>query len=202
MSETQELAVGTPELAQDEQELPQGIMYGGTADIYLRDDGDDKPAAPIIELLPHEYDTTVALQGMLVRLPQKPIEVNGSPYNVAVDGERLARAVNLMRSVGVRSFDPRILEIVRGESLPPKFAGGYDDRETPVHNYKQNGLKIMVPKAVVSPGDDPDKLASVVACGLNLDLARGLQENRELKSKLYWDSFKLKVGTFYCCYGR
>lgn len=177
-----------------DQEVMLGPIRGGLHDVGIRTGDPERPFSPVPS---HDSDSEVALQTMVLQIPEDPIEINGSPYRIEVDEPRLAGAINH----GIRHWgnrigynEPRSLTIdLTDETLPPKLAGPSEDSPKPVHDFHHNGLRIEVPKEVIKSQYSSDELAETVQRTLNDDLELGILENQVLKDYLGIRKFLLKA---------
>ena len=135
-------------------------------------------------------DLEVPLQTMVVRLPKEPMSINGVPYAINVDAEKLASAVNALRitSSSPGHYEPRSLSVVYGESLPPKIAGTDNIADAPTFSWESTGLRIVTPQEIVKSKQPDALLATKVQGFLNDELLNGLTEAWTMKN---WRSLSL-----------
>ena len=109
--------------------------------------------------------------------------VNGDPFDISVDTERLGHAVNGVRrdvDFSHGKFEPRILDISLGASLPPRFSRK-SGQETSGFNHRTLALSLTAPKEVVDSDTAALTVAKSVEAVLNRDLFIALQHASEIK---------------------
>ena len=164
--------------------LLESPLRGGVFDYDL----DNKLRDPIEEFDSTRADSEIALQTMLVRLPDEPLLVNGQPFGFRINEQRLANAINDMRisSAGKGRFDPQVLTISLVEAQPGRFSPSDPEvEEGQTHSYKNNGINLVVPRDIVKSDVAMSDLVRDIEAVFNKDLEAGMEQNAALKQYFF-----------------
>ncbi|MEK7594619.1 MAG: hypothetical protein AAB436_03215 [Patescibacteria group bacterium] len=139
-------------------------------------------------------DTEVALNSMAVRLPDEPLWINGSPYELLIHHDRLARPVNKSVRQGFfeGKYQPRSLTIQldEGTEQPPSDPLYYDTQTT--------DITVAIPKETTKSQIADEDLAEQLEAKINRGIRVGLEQNRGIQ--MYFSRRKMytKAGRFAC----
>ena len=159
-------------------------------------------------------DAELTLRSMEVYIPTEPVNINGQLFNVAVDQEKLIRAINKVAETtvpGTHSLYPRQLVVEAstgqstvgiGEDLQPKITDTSKDKKTPtLTTFEDSGtsLNITVPSELASTEYSERGLVELVTRQANKDLlialGQNLQANKKIHLGLRMSSLVLAAGT-------
>lgn len=186
MSDTLSLETAEPSL---EEIVDAEVFGGGTYHFDYR----HRPHHSPIEA--RDGDSEVMLQGMIVRVPEEPVLVNGLPYGFRVDHARLVHSVNQVRTGTVFNlgrWDPRMLEISLGDSLPAQL-DETEEELPPAYPFDRSNcsLNVVVPSEVSQSNTPDEELVAKIEAAANDRLALGLEQIDQMKFQQWGERFRM-----------
>lgn len=159
-----------------------------TADTYDRFSGSGNP------IYVEPGDEVIALQEMVVRTPEDPVLINGDPYMIEVDGNKLAQVINRMRQRGdtPKHHDPRVLAISLGPSLNPKIAR--DESNNFNYSWENNAVELEIPAEITDHTAETEEIVGLSEEYLNEMFARAINQNERFKDLIGSAKFRFFGG--------
>lgn len=159
-------------------------------------------------------DAELTLRSMELYTPTDPMTINGQPYNVSIDKDKLTTAINIVAETTFTASNglyPRQVvigvstghsTIAIGEDLQPKITDPSDGKKTPtLTTFKDGGtsVNITLPSELTSTDYSESGLVELVTRQANKELLVAIGQNLKAKRKFHFgmrmSSLVLAAGT-------
>lgn len=146
-------------------------------------------------------DAELALRSTELYLPTEPVNINGQPFNISIDQERLTKAINVVAEnthTGTHDLYPRQLvvgistgqsTVKIGEDLQPKIVSPSKSEKPPILTAFEDGgtsINITLPSELASAEYSETGLVELVTRQANKDLLVALGQNLQAKRKFHF----------------